>query len=64
MITINGEPFSVYLKVENEILHLRDVKREQADEIKRLKELIVLCREDVSSRLQYHIDEALEGGVE
>ena len=38
MITINGEPFSVYLKVENEILHLRDVKREQAEQITALNQ--------------------------
>ena len=34
MITINGEPFDLDLKVEEEILHLRDLKSEQAEQIK------------------------------
>ncbi len=33
MLTINGEPFNLDTKVENEILFLRDLKTRQAEEI-------------------------------
>ena len=37
MITINGEPYDLDTKVENEILFLRDIKQQQAEQIEQAK---------------------------
>jgi len=44
MLTINGEPFDLSAVVENEIEHLRNVKRDQAKVIKQLKAKISYIR--------------------
>jgi len=60
MITINGEPYQLDTKVENEILFLRDLKDQQAEQIERLTREAEGVSEDAWDSLKRKIQQLEE----